>query len=186
MGWSELKDLRDQSQDYRQSHFDESILQQMMKSLMKKIQITVHDVADSSLITTPSDQDWRLLSATGGYSSPVHSRREYTINFAAKANIARFHCRNDRSPLEQLRGRRKPPSGPSAGSYTGPTQPPSNPFRRTFLKIPTPNNTDQLLEIIIKVQWWPSIYHSLSVDTVHVLENVLLLFVSKFSLRSKN
>jgi len=153
MGWTELKDIRDQSRDYRQSHCDGSISQRRMKSLMKKIQVTVLDVADFSSIATPSDQDRRLLIATGGYASPAHSRRDYTIIFAANANVARFHCRNDRSPLEQLRNRQKPPSGPKAWSYTRPTQPPSNPFRSTFLKIPTPNNTDQSLEIIIKVQW---------------------------------
>lgn len=150
MGWTELKRFRDQSRDYQLRHFDVSISQQKMKDLMKKIQVTVHNIADdcSSMTTTSDHQDHRLLIATGGYSSPTHSRRDSTIIFAVNANVARFHCRNDKKPLEPVYDRPKLPT--AFGAKVIP--PPSQPSRSTFLRIPTPYNTDQSLEIIIKIQ----------------------------------
>mmetsp|Transcript_24968 Transcript_24968/g.58936 ORF Transcript_24968/g.58936 Transcript_24968/m.58936 type:complete len:393 (-) Transcript_24968:113-1291(-) len=150
MRWTELKNFRDQSRDYSLGHFDVSISQYRMKSLMKKIQVTIHDVADFSSMTTASDRNRRLLIATGGYASPTHSRRDSNMIFAVNANVARFHCRNDSSPLEQVRDEEKMQS--DFTPWYRRAQPPCNPSRSTFLQIPTPNNTDQSLEIIIKIQ----------------------------------
>eukprot|EP00536_Pseudo-nitzschia_multiseries_P016274 jgi/Psemu1/220746/e_gw1.1062.3.1 len=143
MRWTELKNFRDQSRDYTLGQYG-------MKSLMKKIQVTIHDVANFPSVATASDQNRRLLIATGGYASPTHSRRDSNMIFAVNANIARFHCRNDRSPLEQVRDEAKSTSDFSP--WYRQARPPCYPSRSTFLQIPTPNNSDQSLEIIIKIQ----------------------------------
>lgn len=134
MGWMELKNFRDQSQDYRQCHYDVSNAQNKMKAFMKNMQVTIITVPNNRSSESASSQR-KLLIATGGYASP--NERGSGNNFAKNANVAQFHRRHDRYPLEQQK------------------YPPHHPFNRsrsTFLRIPTISNTDQSLEIIIQMQ----------------------------------
>ena len=128
MGWTEIKDFRDESQDYRLCHFDVSNTQEKMKSLMKNMQLTIVHVASG-----------RLLIATGGYASPDTTHRRDSNIFAKDANVARFHCRHDRYPIVE-------PTTTTTDTME------HHPFRFSFLRIPTKSNTDQSMEIIIKTQ----------------------------------
>jgi hypothetical protein len=129
MGWTEIKEFRDESQDYRLCHFDVSNTQEKMKSLMTNMQLTIVHVASG-----------RLLIATGGYASPDTTHRRDSNIFTIDANVARFHCRHDRYPIVETT------------TTTTTTTMQHHPFRFSFLRIPTISNTDQSMEIIIKTQ----------------------------------
>jgi hypothetical protein len=127
MGWREVLEFRDMSQDYEFTHYEVQKSQQQMKSLMQKIQVTLHRVENDGI---PSDHDPLLLIATGGYAAPMWARRGTHMVLTRNANIARFHCRNGRQPLEETF---------------------EDASRSTSLRIPTPNSTDQSLGIILKI-----------------------------------
>ena len=136
MGWKELLEFRDKSMDYAFTHFDVEESQQQMRSLMQKIQITLHLCADQEnweqqpQQQVPTDQDPLLLIATGGVAFPAWARRGSHMVIARNANIGRFHCRHGEEPLaEKIQ----------------------DTSRSAFLRIPTSNSMDQTLGIMLKM-----------------------------------
>ena len=128
INWKEITEYRDQSRDYAFTHYEVENSQQQMKSLMQRIQITLHRADDTN--QSFSDNDPLLLIATGGYAAPAWARRGTHMVFARNANIGRFHSRNGKQPLKE--------------NF-------EDVSRSTFLRIPTVNSSDQSLGIIIKI-----------------------------------
>ena len=127
MGWREVLEFRDMSQDDEFTHFEVQQSQQQMESLMQKMQVTLHRFENVGVL---SDLDPLLLIATGGYAAPLWARRGTHMVLTRNSNIARFHCRSGRHPL--------------AETY-------EDASRSTSLRIPMPNSTDQSLGIILKI-----------------------------------
>lgn len=129
-GWKELTHFRDYSQDYAFTHYEVEGSQQMMKSFMQQIQVTLLQASMTTEFPT-EDHEPSLLIATGGYSSPSWGKGTHMV-FSRNANVGRFHSRNSRRPLTV---------GFDALNF--------DTIRSTYLRIPTRNSPDQTLGITL-------------------------------------